>query len=562
MRILLFLLFNFSFLLSAQNNYPKDYFGNPLDIPLILSGTFAELRSNHFHSGVDIKTQQRQGLKIKAAANGFVSRIKVSHFGYGKALYITHPNGYTTVYAHLQKFSEEIEAFVKKQQYQKESYELELFPKAGDIPVLKNAVVAFSGNSGGSGGPHLHFEIRDKKQRPINPMLFGMDIKDTTNPVVKSIYAYPLDKNSFINALNIKQKLKLIPLKNGDYTTENINAIGNIGFGIETIDRQDLAANSNGVYNIQTFVNGSKNFELDFKRFSFEETKHINMLIDYEHYTTKKKRIQKLFNPNNPLSILKPTINNGIIKIEDSTSTVFKIKVSDFKNNQAWVTVHLKGVNKQNPVKQQPEHSTPYYIKSNEKINLTKGDICVDFFQDTFYNNFYIDFDVQNDTLKLHKDVVPAKKRFNITFDISKYSDTDKNKLYIARLVGRKNYPVYISAKRKEQSLIASTKKLGTYALTMDTLKPRIKGYNFKNKQWLSKYRYLKVKISDKGSGISKYRATINGKWILMEYDYKRNMLTYDFKDAIIKNMKNNLKIIVTDNTGNSSTFETLFYRK
>ena len=275
MRYILSLFLVFFCFLDAQNNYPQDYFSEPLDIPLVLSGTFAELRSNHFHSGLDIKTQQRTGLKVNASARGFVSRIKVSHYGYGKALYITHPNGYTTVYAHLQKFSPNIEAYVKKHQYRKETYEIELFPKAEDLSILKGALVAYSGNSGGSGGPHLHFEIRDKQERPINPMLFGFDIKDTSTPVIKSVYVYPLDKNSIINASNVKQKLRLTPLKNGDYTAESIEAIGNIGFGIGTYDRQDLAANSNGVYNIQTIINGSRNFEIDFKRFSFDETKHI-----------------------------------------------------------------------------------------------------------------------------------------------------------------------------------------------------------------------------------------------------------------------------------------------
>ncbi|NND10141.1 MAG: M23 family metallopeptidase, partial [Flavobacteriaceae bacterium] len=149
----------------AQSKYPQDYFRKPLDIPLVLSGTFAELRSNHFHSGLDIKTKQREGLKVYASAPGYVSRIKISHWGYGKALYITHPNGYTSVYAHLQKFSEKIEEYVKEKQYEKESFTLELFPSAEELQIESDEIVAFSGNTGGSGGPHLHFEIRDNKER-------------------------------------------------------------------------------------------------------------------------------------------------------------------------------------------------------------------------------------------------------------------------------------------------------------------------------------------------------------------------------------------------------------
>ncbi|MEN3325135.1 M23 family metallopeptidase [Mariniflexile soesokkakense] len=561
MRLILYIFLASSFFTHAQNNYPQDYFGSPLEVPLILSGNFGELRSNHFHSGLDIKTQQREGLNVLACADGFVSRIKLAHFGYGKALYITHPNGYTTVYGHLQKFSPEIEAYIKKQQYEKESYEIELFPSAETLPVTKGNIVAYSGNTGGSGGPHLHFEIRDKEERPINPMLFGIDIKDNSKPIVSTIYVFPLDENASVNKLNSKQKLRLIPLKSGDYTTESIEAYGNIGFGIETTDRQDLAANSNGVYNIQTFFNGNQNFEVDFSVFSFDESSCINQFIDYEHYSTSRQRIQKLFKKNNPLSILKPIINDGTLTIKDSTSSVYKIRVSDFKNNESFVTINIKG-NKPTILNPKVEKTTPYYITANQITNLKLGNVSVDFYQDTFYEDFYIDFDVNGDILTLHKDVVPTRKNFTINYDISNYKDADKDKLFIARLVGYKNYPVYSFTKRDGNILSTSTKTLGNYALATDTVKPRISALNFKDGQWLSNYRFLKVKIDDTLSGISNYRATVNGKWILMEYDYKTDTLTYDFNDGIITDTKNDFKLIVTDNVGNSATFEATFFRK
>lgn len=561
MRYLFLILFVSQFA-AAQTQYPQDYFRNPLDITLVLSGTFAELRSNHFHSGLDIKTQQKEGFNVFGAAEGYVSRIKISHYGYGKALYITHPNGYTTVYAHLQKFSPAIEAYIKECQYQKETYEVEVFPTPDELPIAKDEIVGYSGNSGSSGGPHLHFEIRDNEERPINPMLFGIDIKDSKAPFVSGIYAYALDENSHINDATDKIELRVIPTKVGDYKVENIEAYGNIGFGVITYDKQDLAPNSNGVNNIQSFFNGVKNFEIDFKRFSFDESKHINRLIDFEIYKTEKSRVQKLFiEPGNTLSMYKDVDSKGFIKVEDSTSSVFKIRIQDFKGNESWVTIPIIGKKKEieKPV---INNESKHYVYADQPINLEQNDISVYIPSNTFYDDMYLDFEVNCDTLKLYKDVVPLQKYININYDISNYKDGDKSKLFIAELVGYYQRPSYITTTRKGEILTGRTKSLGTYTLQTDLNPPTIKPVNFQDGKWLSKYRYLTVKIADDLSGISNYRATVNGEWILMEYDYKKGTLTHDFNDNVIKDTKNNLKIIVTDNVGNSSTFEATFFRK
>lgn len=561
-KILTFLIFvcNLSF---AQSNYPQDYFRSPLDIPLVLSGTFGELRTNHFHSGLDIKTEQVEGKKVYTAAKGYVSRIKITHWGYGKALYITHPNGYTSVYGHLQKFAPKIEDYVKKRQYQKETFEIELYPKAEELQITNDEVVAFSGNSGGSGGPHLHFEIRDKSAKPINPMFFGIDIKDTKQPTIKDIYAYPIDEGSHVNRSVKKTKLRLIPLQNGDYTVESVEAFGRIGFGINTTDRQDLAANNNGVYNIQTFLNGNKNFELAFNKFSFNETKHLNRLIDYELYSENKERIQKLFvERNNPLSLYKEVHENGYLNIMDSTSYVYKINVKDFKDNEVLIKIPIRG-KLQNDLEPNFVNTTPYFIVHDQPKTFTKKNVSVYFSRNTFYDDVYINFDVSGDTLKIHKPEIPTLKNFEITFDISKYKSSDRNQLFVAKVNGyKKKYLNYVYSTKKGDKLIARTKILGDYILAYDTEKPKIKPLNFDDGKWLSNYRYLKIQLSDDLSGIKNYRATVNGKWILMEFDAKKSILTYDFNDNTITDTKNNLKLIVTDYVGNSATFEATFFRK
>ncbi|MEM6516264.1 MAG: M23 family metallopeptidase [Bacteroidota bacterium] len=547
---------------TVHAQYPQDYFRSPMDIDIILSGTFAELRSNHFHSGIDIKTQRTTGLNIYAVADGYISRIKVSNYGYGKALYITHPNGYVSVYAHLEKFAGDIEKYIKSCQYDKESFEVEMFPSPTELKVSKNDVVAYSGNTGSSGGPHLHFEIRDNAERPINPLLFGYDVVDSKAPKVFSVYGYPKGKNAHVNEKKTRTELRLIPNPNGDYSVEPIEAFGEIGFGIESIDQLDFASNKNGVSNIQTFFNGSKNFEIDFKRFSFSESKHINRYIDYEIYKENSDRIQKLFvEPGNVLSMFKDVENDGYLIVEDSTDTVYRARIRDFKGNETWLNIPIKG-KRTKEVLENYELNPNEFIKAAETNKLEQDNISVTFYPNTFYDDFHINFSVTNDTLKLHKDVLPLMKNFSIQFDISNYAVEDKSKLFIAKLYGYYQRPSYLSTKRIGNKLSARSKTMGTFTLATDTINPKINPLNFKDNQWVSNLNDLRVKISDDLSGISNYRATINGKWVLMEYDYKKNRLTYDFEDDMNVIGENKFKLVVTDNVGNSSTFEATFFRK
>ena len=561
MNLLRILLVISVFQLQAQKTIDPNYFSNPLDIPMVLSGSFGELRSNHFHSGLDIKTQQRSGVPIYAPADGYVSRIKVGHYGYGKALYIKHPNGYSTVYAHLQKFETTIQDFVKQSQYKKERYEIELFPKENSLLVKKGDLIAYTGNSGSSGGPHLHYEIRDAYSRPMNPMLFGLEIPDTKDPSVTSVLAYPVSDDATVNQSSEPVKLRLIKQKDGSYKTEKISAYGKIGFGIATTDQQNGAYNKNGVYRIKTTYNGKPKIDIKFEKISFDETRYLNRYIDYTYFKEHKIKIQKLFRQtNNPLSIITQEDDNGFVNVADGFSSNYTIEIKDYQGNLVHITIPVIG-KKDNTVAKKELPNDLQYIPSESSSTIQRGVFTVDFPKNALYQGSYLNIKTSGDTLHLHTDNIPVHKNISISMDISNYNTLDKNKLYIARQA-YKNTSYYTTTRREKNILTAKTRILGSYTLFMDTIAPTIKAANFTDGKWISNNKTLKIKIEDSHSGISSYRATLNGRFILMEYNYKKDVLTYDFNDNIITDTKNNLRLIVTDNVGNSTTFEAIFFRK
>lgn len=546
----------------GQTQYPKDYFRSPLDIPLQLSGNFGELRPNHIHSGFDFMTQQVEGLNVFAAADGYVSRIKISEVGYGKAIYITHPNGYTSVYGHLQSGYGEIEKYIKKEQYKAKSYEIDVQLKPNDLIINKGEIIAISGNTGGSDGPHLHFEIRDtQSEKIINPMYFGFDtiITDDKRPIINSLWVYPLDENSVVNQSKKVIFLSLTSQDDGTYIAEKVSASGKIGFGITTTDFDNVSWNANGIFKVQTFLNGKSSFGYQFDTFSFDETRYVNALIDYERYKKIGQRVQKLFLENlYPLSLIKPGINNGIINLTSNINQTYKIEVSDFNENTTKIFIPIQYSNL--PAKEKDVAMKPkYFVKAKKDNIFSLENVTVTIPANTFLDDFYMNFDVKNGILKLHEDIVPAFSNFSITFEDSISNEKDREKMFIGLKNEKKVF--YYNTKVYKNTFAIYTKYLGDYQLMKDTIPPKIKiDKNVKGK-WISKQDYLQFTVSDDLSGIKSYNGYLNEKWILLEYEPKTKKLIYRFPDGIVSEGKNDLKVVVTDNVGNSTIFETQFFR-
>lgn len=558
------LLYTSLFIFAQEEKYPQDYFQKPLDIPLILSGTFGELRSNHFHSGMDFKTQQREGFKIFATAAGYVSRIKISNWGYGKAVYITHPNGYTTVYGHIKKFNKKIESYLKKKQYEKESFSIQLFPKPHELPISKGEIIAFSGSTGGFVGPHLHYEIRKTDGSiPINPMLFGLRVTDTKRPVINHLYAYPLSYEAQVHQSAKPVKINFRKTKDGHLIADTVIANGSIGFGINTFDRQDGALNKNGIYSLEVKLNGNRIYKHKVEKFSFAESKYINLLIDYEHYKKYKQKIQQCFiEPNNKLSIYERNYPEmGIIEVVDGNKYKVEIIAKDLDGNATKLTIPILG--KVKPIKiPNKEKVTNYPVLANAFNKFSKDGVTVAFPKNTFYNDLYLDFEVHvGGTALVHKPIVPLRKSYTLTFNVENYTPEERKHLFIAYHKNNK-YPSYSKTVKKENTFYTKTKKLGKFSLLSDYKAPTVTPKNFKDKQWLSKFRYLKIRIKDDLSGIKSYRGEINGRWILLEWNLKKGYLFYDFNDLELEGTKHQLKVVVTDNANNTKTYKATFYRK
>ena len=534
----------------SDDNYPKNDFINPLEIKNLLAGNFGELRSNHFHSGLDIKTQQREGLKVLAIGDGYISRINMSPTGYGNAIYIDHPNGYTSVYAHLQQFDQNIKQYVKQKQYEQKTFKIEIYPKPGELKISKGQLVGLSGNSGGSAGPHLHFEIRHTKtEEPINPFYFGYNVPDTSKPSILGTYIYPIMGKA-------NGQTNRITVSNG----ATLTAAGKIGFGLKAYDKHNGAENNNGVHEISVIVNNETIYTFTANRIAFNETRAINSVCDYSDLMRNNSWVYQAFvKEGNPLRTFSNLKNNGILDIEEGKTYDVKIVTSDYAKNSS--TVSFKIVGQANDVITSKNWQNPIYWN---KDNSFKSDGIVAFFpKGIFYEDFDLKFKREGNNFTLGDYNFPVHQNYLITLDPTDnipVAHLDKGVIvrkYQKKGVWKKSYE---STNFKNGKYTAEVKEFGIFSLEVDQIKPTITPLNIKDGTQFTKTNgKINFTISDNQSGIKEYNAYIDGKWVLAVYDHKIKRLSIDLNEEEIEVGNHTLELHVKDEKNNNSTYNATF---
>ena len=526
--------------LQAQSNFAPS---PPLDIPLVLSGTFAELRGNHFHGGIDIKTQGRSGLKVFSVADGYISRIAVSPYGYGNALYIRHPEGYTSVYGHLNAFAPEIEQWVEDQFRDRSKNDGNLYPSAEQFPVSKGEFVAFSGNTGGSFGPHLHFEIRDTKtEEPLNPLEFGLEVKDTRKPDIRGLR---WTANDFSDA--------------GRFSSGDTLSVSQpLGIDVFTTDKQDLANNNNGVYGIEATIDGQTFFTANYRRINFNTSRYINAHINYDLYCSQGVRYTRLYElENNPLKI----------------TATYELTAPVFRASQGWITVAQDSVVKAHVKVRDHEGNTSefsFYMKGKAAEPLEKNTIKLDWEKD---------HDLLLGPIQIH---IPAgalykTAEFNIvekgadqyvigegrvalqtymTLNWTLDSTQQPGVGWFLWEADHKGKKSAITGSREGAVLTFKTRSTGTYSIDQDLKKPEvglIKSAPYARSN--SAYREVRLRVADDKTGVERYSARIDDQFVRIDFDYKNEML----KVIVPKDIpagSHNLRVVVIDGVGNTSVEE------
>ena len=512
----------------------------PVKIPLKLSGNFGELRSSGFHSGIDIKTLGREGLEIKSIDNGYISRISISLSGFGKAIYITHPNGFTSVYAHLSRFNKKIEKLVNAYQYQKKSFVINKFFKKDEFIISKDDIIGYSGNAGSSFGPHLHFEIRKSSENlPINPLRFGYPIDDTIPPTIRGLFLYKIG-----DKFNKRKRINIRKISSNTFQSEPIKSNGSFGFGVISDDRQNKSYNINGTYNYKLIKNGSTEFEIEFDNFSFDEKAYQMKLMDYGYYVDKKSRLIKIFNESGLKTNFIKSKNSGVIDVAEKDSIKIKIILSDYSNNKTQVNVNIIGSKDSLDYYYDDFSDFNSFVKNSKDFNFYENGIEVKIKKNTFNSDTFLDINYLADTLYIINPKVYAFKGIEILMP-QKFQNSKQT--YIAREDNEGN-KIFAGNTSIDRNFKFKTNNLGKFYEDIDSIAPTIKQLNRKNK--------ISFQIKDDETGVKKYDVFVNGNWHLFEYEPKRNEIFCSHNCLEVLEKEINIKVVVEDLVGNKKTLK------
>ena len=561
------------FIAQAQN-----YFRYPLDsLPHFVS-PFGGLRDNHFHSGIDLKTNEREGLPVYACADGYISRIKIQRIGYGKAIYIDHPNGHTTVYGHLQKYQGKIAEWIHTYQYKNQSFE---FDKVFEKPLLfvkKGDTIGFSGNSGGSKGPHLHFEIRNtKSEEIINPALFGIIPFDTLCPTIQKLCLYKFTTEAAVmyKEIDLTSK-KLIKLDSMWILKDTLQLDNNyLGMGIETYDYIHNASDRKNIYRYETYLDNKNTFSFTLNQFAFDQSKYINAHIDYDYYKRNQVRIQKCFvDDGNEFPLYTFDKNKGLITLIYDKVHEIKIRVLDASGNNAILLFYVLSKKSVQETKFSKSGKAFYPLKAND---IRQKDFTFHLDAKSIYDTIFYEYKVlpkikraYSKTYQIHHSSVPMHKSADIAIKVDKVKKEYQEKLLLAYF--DKNEKKFRSAGGAYENgfVKGNASVFGSYFVSIDTIEPRIERVFIDKENPSVDTMYWHFEVKDNFSGIAKYEAYLNNQWILLDYDAKSNLLSYKFDevyfDFLLENMKRlnqnlpvvkpELLLLVYDKKGNLTEYK------